>query len=151
MIAYTDGATSNNGSSYAIGGWAFIVLKDNGQTLIYTDSGSLQPATNNICELTAVINACTWLQENSTLSEKHIIYSDSAYIINCYKEKWYKKWQINGWRTSSKSPVLNQDLWEKLIPFFDNENFDFVKVKGHGNDRLNLLVDQMAVEARKKC
>jgi hypothetical protein len=78
------------------------------------------------------------------------IFSDSAYLINCCKAAWWKTWARNGWKNSKKQPVANQDLWERLIPYFkDTEHFTFTKVKGHAGDRYNEQVDGMAVRARE--
>lgn len=146
---YTDGATSGNGYEGAQGGWAWILLDENG-TIVLKTVGHIDNATNNICELTAVIHACAnalrtvLLDPNPTFT----IYSDSAYIINCYKEKWYKKWQKNGWVNSKKRPVANKELWECLIPYFEDSRFTFEKVKGHSNNEYNNLVDKLAVEAK---
>ena len=148
MISYTDGATSNNGYSNSQGGWAFIIIKDN--EIIYKNNGSIKNSTNNICELTAVIKACEYLEKYYPL-ENNIIYTDSAYIANCYIQKWYKKWISNNWLTSKKTKVLNQSLWESLIPYFEKNNFNFEKVKGHADDKFNKIVDGLAVEAKKLC
>ena len=136
---YTDGATSGNGYAGAQGGWAFIILDEN-EKVANSAFGYIPNATNNICELTAVIEACkvTWPDGDFT------IYSDSAYIINCYKQKWYKKWQTNGWLNSKKQPVANKELWEKLIVIFKQPNFHFVKVKGHSGEKGNKKADELA-------
>lgn len=143
---YTDGATSGNGYEGAQGGWAWILL-DEYENIIQKGVGHLDNTTNNICELAAVIDACNYamsLDANSTF----IIYSDSSYIINCCKEKWYKKWQLNGWRNSKGHTVANKELWKYLIPYFEDSRFTFEKVKGHANNKYNNLVDKMAVEAK---
>lgn len=140
---YTDGATSGNGYENAQGGWAWILLDENNELIERVD-GHINNATNNICELTAVIDAC----ENVDPDKEYIIYSDSAYIINCYKDKWYRKWLQNGWVNSKRQPVANKELWERLIPFFENSNFYFEKVKGHANNKFNNMVDEMAVKAK---
>ena len=140
---YTDGATSGNGYEGAQGGWAWILL-DEDDNIIAKAAGHIDNATNNICELTAVINVCSLVSPDS----EYTIYSDSAYIINCYKEKWYKKWQANGWVNSKKQPVANKELWEELIKYFDKPNFHFEKVKGHSTNEYNIKVDYMAVEAK---
>jgi len=147
---YTDGATSGNGYEGAQGGWAWILLDEN-EKIVLKSVGHLDNTTNNICELTAVLDAChnAWagtelLDPNPTFT----IYSDSSYIINCYKEKWYKKWQLNGWKNSKKQPVANKELWELLIPYFEDSRFTFEKVKGHANNEYNNLVDKLAVEAK---
>lgn len=150
MIAYTDGATSNNGYDGAQGGWAFIIVY--GNSIIYECSGHIENTTNNICELTAIIEACKearHIDKISGISTFHVIYSDSAYCINCYKQKWYKKWQRNGWLNSKKQPVANRELWEQLIPFFENPHFEFRKVEGHSTNEYNNYVDKLAVAAKE--
>ena len=150
MIIYTDGATSNNGYQDAVGGWAYVIINKT-ENIMAQDSGRINEATNNICELTALINACKTADIYKT---NFIVYSDSAYAINCYKQKWYKKWQTNGWLNSKKEPVANKDLWEQLIPYFEKNNFTFEKVKGHADNKLdphaywNNYVDRLAVEAK---
>lgn len=151
MNAFTDGATSNNGKLDARGGWAYIVVEDP-EKEVHSAAGHVPNATNNKCELLAAINACRWLRDNDK-NNAHIIFTDSAYITNCYNQKWYKKWQINGWKNSSKQPVANQELWEQLIPFFEDYNFTFYKVEGHSRPTSatafwNDKVDKMAVNAK---
>lgn len=145
MKIYTDGATSKNGSDDAVGGWAYIVVNDV-ENIFLRGKGRVENATNNICELLAVINAC---RNVYALPSFFTIYSDSAYIVNCYKEKWYKKWQQNGWVNSKKEPVKNKELWEELIFYFNSNKFNFEKVKGHSGDKYNEIVDRMAVEAKE--
>lgn len=147
MKIYTDGAISNNGQKNATGGWAFLAL-DDFDNEIHREKGKVESATNNICELTAVLKGCEYSLGSRAGSEKVVVFSDSAYIVNCYKDKWYKKWKENGWLTSKKTPVLNRTLWEQLIPYFDDPLFDFKKVKGHSTNQFNNIVDQMAVEAK---
>ena len=77
------------------------------------------------------------------------IVTDSAYIHNCYSQKWYIKWRQNGWVNSKKEPVANKDLWEQIIPYFDNPNFKFEKTKGHADDTRNNYVDKLAVAAKE--
>jgi ribonuclease HI len=148
---YTDGATSSNGYANAVGGWAYVVLRDGEK--IHEKSEKLQPATNNQCELRAIIEACKWVENyTSTLfdSPEIIIYSDSAYCINCYKQNWYIGWEANGWLNSKKQPVLNKEYWQELLPYFKTKTYKFERVKGHQNkDNWNDYVDRLAVEAKK--
>lgn len=152
MKIYTDGATSNNGYDDAVGGWAYAIITDDEQHPIRVDCGRIENATNNICELTAIIKACN---AATNIGGHFIIYSDSAYCINCYKQKWYKKWQQNGWLNSKKESVANRELWEQLIPFFENSLYEFEKVKGHDtnsknqNSYWNNYVDKLAVAAKE--
>jgi ribonuclease HI len=145
MIVYTDGATSNNGYEGARGGWAYVVLEED--KIIKEESGYVPEATNNRCELIALINACKAI---CNIWGEHIIYSDSAYCVRCWKEKWYERWERNGWKTSNKTPVANQELWRELIPFFRNSLLKFEKVSGHSGNKWNEYVYKLAVEAKGK-
>jgi len=142
MDIYTDGATSGNGTSNARGGWAFVVPE-----LRVQGFGHVANATNQICELMAAINACKFAEKIST-SEIIVIKSDSAYLVNCYNQEWWRNWEKNGWVNSTKKPVANQNLWKDLIYFFTNPKFTFEKVKGHSNDKYNELADSLAVFAK---
>ena len=81
--------------------------------------------------------------------DKVEVYSDSAYCINCYQQSWWKAWLHNNWVNSKKEPIKNKELWEKLILYFQDARFQFIKVKGHNGDYWNERVDELAVAARK--
>lgn len=138
---YTDGACSKNPGP---GGWAFVVVEQGIAT--YNTGGSEKHTTNNRMELTAILEACKYIDTQP--ETKWTIYADSAYCINCYSAGWWRKWMKNGWMTSQKKPVLNQDLWEKLIPYFQRPDISFCKVKGHANNQFNNIVDELAVSWR---
>lgn len=104
MKIYTDGATSGNGYENAAGGWAYIIV-DHNEQIIFKACGHVENATNNICEMMAVIEACT---EAAKIPGGFTVYSDSAYIVNCCKDRWYKKWQMNGWVNSKGQTVANR-------------------------------------------
>lgn len=140
---YTDGACSKNPGP---GGWAFVVVEQGIAT--YNTGGSEKHTTNNRMELTAILEACKYIDTQP--ETKWTIYADSAYCINCYSAGWWRKWMENGWMTSQKKPVLNQDLWEKLIPYFQRHDISFCKVKGHANNQFNNIVDELAVSWRMK-
>ena len=140
---YTDGACSGNPGP---GGWAFVVVDQGVAT--YNTGGSEKHTTNNRMELTALVEACKYIDKNSTFGTQWIIYTDSAYCANCYSAGWWRKWMSNGWMTSQKKPVLNQDLWEKLIPYFQRADIRFCKVKGHASNQFNNIVDELAVSWR---
>jgi len=139
---FTDGSTRKNGEANAPGAWGFIALNDNGEVMHKAAEG-FRPATNQRAELLAAIKACEWASNNYNSFTDIQIVSDSAYMINCVNQKWYIKWQSNGWTTSKNGPVQNSDLWRQLIPFFDSANFQFIKTKGHASDKYNNLVDEM--------
>jgi ribonuclease HI len=101
-------------------------------------------------EIHAVLDA---LSTYSKLADEHgapmpiEIVSDSTYVVNCFRDKWYVKWQKNGWKNSKREPVANDDLWRPLIELVRSNDVTFRWVKGHSGDRMNDLVDQLAVAA----
>ena len=98
-------------------------------------------------ELIALLEALKYSEKNFK-NEDFEFYTDSAYIYNCIKDKWYLNWIRNNWKNSKKEPVLNKDLWELIIPYFSKENYSFFKVKGHtGKKDWNNEVDKMAQNA----
>ena len=84
-----------------------------------------------------------------SLAGELTIVSDSTYVVNCFNKKWYVNWQRNGWRNSQKQPVANQDLWKPMVALYDPAIHTFQWVKGHSGNRMNDLVDQLAVAASK--
>lgn len=149
---YTDGSCKGNGGSNSRGGWAFVFINEEEEIILKLSGGELN-TTNNRMELTAVIEAIR-IAEIFAKSHRVIyceIYTDSAYIHNCIKQKWYKNWESNGWITSKKTPVLNKDLWMQLVPYFEDARFNFFKVKGHtGKQDWNDMVDKLAQSAAEK-
>ena len=148
---YCDGAASNNGKENAIGGWAFVIIKND--EIVYSESGKEIGATNQMMELQAMISGYHYLKSNYNNDILVDVYSDSAYIIQCYIQKWWINWSFNGWKNSKKEPVANKELWKMLIPCFGELNYTFNKVKGHSTDDSinsywNNYVDKLAVEAR---
>lgn len=143
---WCDGAASNNGKTNSYGGWAYIIVKEG--NIIGRESGAVINSTNNQMELLSAIKGIEALNFIRQPFDSVDIYSDSAYLINCVNQKWYKTWQANGWKTSKKQQVLNKDLWQILIPYFDSSNFNFKKTSGHCGVEFNELVDKMAVKAR---
>ena len=80
------------------------------------------------------------------------IVSDSTYVVNCFRDRWWQGWMARGWKTSAKQPVANRDLWEPLIDHVRVRistpgNVRFRWVKGHSGNRMNDFVDQLAVIA----
>ncbi len=122
---YTDGACSGNQNESNIGGWGAIL--EYGEHTKELHGGEIN-TTNNRMELMALIEALSALKEKN-LDIK--IYSDSSYLVNCFKEQWYIKWQMNGWKTSGKASVENKELWEKLIELMKDQKISFYLVKGH--------------------
>ncbi len=123
---YCDGGCSGNQSEINIGGWGTVlVYKEHIKEL----KGGTVNTTNNRMELTALIEGLRAIQ-NVDISVS--VYSDSAYIVNCFHQKWHVNWQKNGWRNSKKEPVENQDLWVELLQLVQRHpQVLFFKVKGH--------------------
>lgn len=87
--------------------------------------------TNNRMEMTALLEALNALKKEGLVIE---VFSDSSYLMNCFRQKWYENWQKNGWQTAAKKPVENKDLWEKLLVHLaHHKSFSFYRVKGHVN------------------
>lgn len=140
VIIYTDGACSGNPGP---GGWAAVLIKGDRRREI---AGGEARTTNNRMEMLAVINALEALTRPSHAR----VHTDSAYIVNAFKQRWLENWKRNGWLTSSKKPVDNRDLWERLDLLTKTHRVEFVKVKGHSDDVLNNRCDELArLEARR--
>jgi ribonuclease HI len=94
-------------------------------------------------EVTAVLEAVR------TIEGSVEVVSDSTYVVNCFRDRWWQGWLARGWTNSQRKPVANRDLWEPLIDLYRAEpaRFAFRWVKGHGTDPMNNLVDRLAVEA----
>ncbi len=139
VIIYTDGACSGNPGK---GGWGAILIYGDTKKEI---SGASKITTNNQMELTAPIEALKLLKRPCKVK----LYSDSAYLINAFQQKWLNNWQKNGWLTASKEPVKNKDLWEQLYNFNKIHTIEWIKVKGHSDNVYNNRCDEMAVNAIK--
>lgn len=141
---YSDGSTRNNGRADAVGAWAYVVLNEGKK--IYEDCRVEVGTTNQRMELIAAAEALEYLFYNHLAIpfDRIVVYTDSAYLHNCYTQKWYRNWQMNGWRNAKKEKVANQDLWERLVRFFESPEVEFVKVKGHANNEWNNYVDALA-------
>jgi ribonuclease HI len=130
---YTDGACSGNPGP---GGWAWAV-SDGRQA-----SGADPATTNQRMELRAALEAVR------ALDGALVVVSDSTYVVNCFRNGWWKGWLSRNWTNSAKKPVANRDLWEPLITLVrDRGDVTFRWVKGHSGDPMNELVDQLAVAA----
>ncbi len=129
---YTDGACSGNPGP---GGWAWI--SPDGPFA----AGPSADTTNQRMELEAVLEA---VKTNEGPLE---IVSDSTYVVNCFRDRWWEGWLKRGWKNSQKKPVANRDLWEPLIAEVRPRDIEFTWVKGHAGDEWNDLADRLAVEA----
>ena len=141
VTIYTDGACSGNPGP---GGWGAVLLY--GQPPVEREmKGHDTATTNNRMELMAAAEALEALREPCRVR----LYSDSAYLVNAFRDNWIGGWKKRGWKKADKKPVLNRDLWERLDAQNERHEIEWVKVKGHAGVELNERVDKLAVSARE--
>ena len=133
-IVYTDGACSKNPGP---GGWAWAV--PGGRWARGADAST----TNQRMELAAVLEALR------ALPGALEVVSDSTYVVNCFRDKWWAGWRRRNWRNSQNKPVANRDLWEPLVELALARDVTFRWVKGHNGEPMNDLVDRLAVESAR--
>ena len=140
VTIYTDGACSGNPGP---GGWGAVLIY--GERRLELSDGET-PTTNNRMELLGPIRALETLKFPCNVT----LYSDSAYLINAFKNRWLDNWQRNGWKNASKKPVENQDLWKRLLELCKIHDVTWVKVKGHADNVENNRCDELARAAISK-
>jgi ribonuclease HI len=133
---YTDGACSGNPGP---GGWAWAVPGG------AWASGFDPATTNQRMELQAVLSAVRGIDDVLD------VVTDSTYVANCFRDRWFLGWRKRGWKNAAGKVVANQDLWVPLIEAFEGGRFGVPRwVKGHSGDVMNDRVDLLAVEACQK-
>ncbi|GIQ69193.1 ribonuclease HI [Xylanibacillus composti] len=140
VTIYTDGACSGNPGP---GGWGAILMYGEHQKEL---SGAEKHTTNNRMEIRAVVEALSRLKEPCRVK----VYSDSAYVVNCFQQKWHVNWEKRGWKNSKNQPVENQDLWKALLEAMKPHQVEYIKVKGHSDNPWNNRCDELAVRAYKQ-
>ena len=151
VVIYTDGACTRNGRGDAVGGWAAIVVSGSTERALF---GRELGATNQRMELRAPIEGLKALAAPSRVT----VYSDSAYVVHCFRDRWFDAWRLNGWRNSGRKPVANRELWEQLLELVEarGHEVDFQKVVGHADklgrgsnahELYNQRCDRLAVAA----
>ena len=134
VTIYTDGACSGNPGP---GGWGCILMHNGNKKEL---SGGSKDTTNNIMEMTAVIEALKALKKPCNVE----LYSDSAYVVNAFLQHWIDGWQRNNWKTSDKKDVKNKELWQELLKLSNVHKITWHKVKGHADNELNNRCDELA-------
>jgi ribonuclease HI len=137
LTVYTDGACSGNPGP---GGWAWAVSPDGEPR----SSGGERSTTNQRMEIYAALDALRTLTPRG--EPVHVV-ADSTYVVNCFRDRWWVKWERNGWKNSKREPVANADLWRPLIELVKANEVTWGWVKGHSGDPMNDLVDGLAVAA----
>ncbi len=135
---FTDGACSGNPGA---GGYGAILRYKGIEKEL---SGGSSDTTNNRMELTAIIEALSALKEPC----EAVITTDSKYVADSVSKGWIFNWQKKNWIKSDKQPVLNSDLWEKLLPLLKIHKVSFVWVRGHAGHSENERCDRLAVAQR---
>ena len=133
VTIHTDGACSGNPGP---GGWGAILQYRDAEKELH---GGEPETTNNRMELTAAIEALSALKRAAPVD----LYTDSKYLRDGVTQ-WIHNWKKNGWKTSSKKPVKNADLWQKLDDLLDRHSVDWHWVKGHAGHDLNERADELA-------
>ena len=136
---YTDGACSGNPGPGGLG----VILKFNDTEKEI--SQGYKHTTNNRMELRAVITGLNMLKYPCKVK----LYSDSAYVVNAFVQKWIYGWLKNGWVNSNKEPVKNKELWQELYDLTKVHDVEFIKVKGHSDNKYNNRCDDLARNAIK--
>lgn len=132
---YTDGACSGNPGP---GGWGAILRYGTQEKEL---SGGEADTTNNRMELTAVIEALAALKEPCEVT----LTSDSRYVVDAIEKGWLYGWQKKNWRKAGGDPVLNVDLWQRLLPLLAKHKVKFVWIRGHAGHEENERCDRLAV------
>ncbi|CCZ18460.1 ribonuclease H [Clostridium sp. CAG:780] len=140
ITIYTDGACSGNPGP---GGWGAILMFGDTKKEI---SGGLDNTTNNVMELTAVIQSLKMLKRPCRVD----LYSDSAYVVNAFLQKWIYGWIKKNWKTAGNDPVKNKELWQELYGLTKIHDVTFHKVKGHADNEFNNRCDELARMERDK-
>ena len=130
---FTDGACRGNPGK---GGWGVMIRSNGLEESLY---GGNISTTNNIMELTAAIKALEYIPENSNV----VLTTDSKYVMQGITE-WIKNWKVRDWKTASKKPVLNKELWKRLDSLTNLHSIEWKWVKGHSGHRENEIADQLA-------
>lgn len=139
VTIWTDGSCDTGSGD---GGWAYLIrYGDHRRTAAAFEAAT----TNNRMELTAAVEALRALTEPCRVT----LVTDSQYLKKAFSDGWLDRWRRNGWRTASKTPVKNRDLWEELLQLADRHDVDWRWTKGHDGHPENEEVDRMALAARK--
>lgn len=133
VVMYTDGACSGNPGP---GGWGTVMMSGQHRKELF---GGERETTNNRMEMMAIIQGAEALRRGCSVD----IYTDSTYVMKGMTE-WLEGWKQRGWRTASKQPVKNVDLWQRLEKALDRHEVKWYWVKGHSGIPENERADELA-------
>ncbi len=138
VTIYTDGACSGNPGP---GGYGLILIGEQGHRKEL--SQGYKRTTNNRMELLGVITGLESLKVPCRVK----IFTDSQYIVKAIEEGWLRNWVKRNWRKADKQPVINKDLWMRMLALLEEQSVTFHWTKGHAGDPLNERCDELAVNA----
>lgn len=142
VTVFTDGSSRGNPGPGGYG--AVLVFVDaNGTEHRLELSQGFRRTTNNRMEMLAAAAALEALKRPCEVE----LHSDSQYLVNAHEKRWIAGWKRNGWKTASKKPVKNVDLWKRLLAAEEPHRVRYVWVKGHAGNELNERCDDLAVAA----
>ena len=143
ILIYTDGGCRGNDSQKDnVGGLGIVILyPEKGVKKEYREG--FYNTTNNKMELLAVIKALEMLKERCNVT----IYSDSAYVVNAFKQGWIEGWKAKSWTRGKSGELKNKELWIRLDQLSKEHDMHMEKVKGHGNDKYNNRADELVNQA----
>ena len=143
VTIYTDG--SARGNPDGPGGYGAILryVDSKGQIHEKELSQGYEKTTNNRMEMMGVIAALEALRRPCQVD----LYTDSQYVVNAFEKGWIRNWKKNGWKTASKEPVKNRELWERMLEAAEGHELSFHWVKGHAGHPENERCDRLATAA----
>lgn len=140
ITIFTDGACSGNPGP---GGYGVILRDEQGNERELSEG--FRKTTNNRMELRGVIEGLEALKMPCDVK----IYCDSQYVVKAIEERWLTNWIKRGWKKADKSPVMNVDLWKRLMPMLEKHKVKFIWTRGHSGHPENERCDVLAVAASR--
>lgn len=141
VTVYTDGSCNPNPGP---GGWGYAIFEDRRKPA--ESCGGLRETTNNQMELLAAVMALSALETRTDVT----IYTDSKYVQTGITS-WVHSWKRNGWKTASRQPVKNRELWQRLDKACADHLVTWRWVKGHNGNAGNEMADRLADKGRLQC
>ena len=114
-----------------------MITEDSAERIV---SGAEAHTTNQRMELMAAIEGLAAVAGRRTVH----LFTDSSYVMNCFRDRWWARWEASGWLGAARQSVANRDLWERLIAQTRRHEVIWHKVKGHSGDAMNDRVDALA-------
>ncbi|MCR5303041.1 MAG: ribonuclease HI [Lachnospiraceae bacterium] len=146
VVLYTDGSSRGNPGPGGYGSVLIYVGADGSEHIKELSDGEKE-TTNNRMELMGVIAGMEALNKPCTVK----VHTDSKYVSDAFNQHWIDKWKRNGWQTAGKKPVLNRDLWDRLLKAMEPHDVTFIWVKGHAGNKYNERCDELATGAADRC